>query len=183
MSLIACGMPCIQAIGPVGVVPRFNCPSRSSASRSSTSPSRRLTIALCTGLTDSMRARVARITSRHETWRLRIALERACAGRSVMSMPLLWPVRMHSDNQLTHDRLADCLAQAVQRPSSWVGSRPLNVTVAVRPAAVVNRIWLDGRFRREAAIRLAWGGGGDRPGAVVFAKASYRVLVQAARVR
>src|SRR5437660_3414504 len=135
MSLIACGMPCIQAIGPVGVVPRFNWPSRSSASRSSTSPSRRLTIALCTGLTDSMRARVARITSRHETWRLRIALERVCAGRSVMSMPLLWPVRMHSDNQLTHDRLADCVAQAVQRPSSWVGSRPLNVTVAVRPEA------------------------------------------------
>jgi len=42
---------------------------------------------------------------------------------------------MHSDNQLTHDRLADCVAQAVQRPSSWVGSRPLNVTVAVRPEA------------------------------------------------
>ncbi len=54
-----------------------------------------------------------------------------------MSMPLLWPVRMHSDNQLTHDRLADCVAQAVQRPSSWVGSRPLNVTVAVRPEADV----------------------------------------------
>src|SRR6184192_2355554 len=40
---------------------------------------------------------------------------------------------MHSDNQLTHDQLADCVTQAVQRPSSWVGSRPLNVTVAVRP--------------------------------------------------
>ena len=56
-----------------------------------------------------------------------------------MSMPLVWPVRMHSDNQLTHDRLADCVAQAMQRPSSRVGSRPLNVTVAVRPTAVLRQ--------------------------------------------
>ena len=84
-----------------------------------------------------------------------------------MSMPLLWPVRMHSDNQLTHDRLADCVAQAVQRPSSRVGSRPLNVTVAVRPSAVVNRIWLDGRFRRVAVIPVGTVGGSDRPRAAL----------------
>jgi hypothetical protein len=46
---------------------------------------------------------------------------------------------MHSDNRLTHDRLVDCVAQAVQWPSSRVGSRPLNVTVAVRPGPVIAR--------------------------------------------
>jgi hypothetical protein len=53
MSLMACGMPCIQPM----LRPAASWVSRASAWRSSASPSCRLTIALKTGFTAAIRAR------------------------------------------------------------------------------------------------------------------------------
>src|SRR5207249_3283327 len=61
-----------------------------------------------------MRASVACITSRHETCRVWIAPERACAGRSVMSMLSPGAGQDARGCRLVHDRLERSFAQVVQ---------------------------------------------------------------------
>ena len=85
MSLIAIGMPCSQP----RLSPAASCASRASASRSKSASSRRLTMALCSGLTAAMRASVACISSRHDSRRAWMAALSSCAAESVMSLRMV----------------------------------------------------------------------------------------------
>jgi hypothetical protein len=82
VSLMACGTPCSQPRAPGALRRGAMSASRASAWASSASSGARFTMALARGFSTWMRDRQACITSRHDTWRLRMAPDSASALQS-----------------------------------------------------------------------------------------------------